>query len=461
VKARVGFISLGCPKNQLDCELMMSRAVDAELEIVYELARADVIVVNTCAFIREAQAEADEAIREALACKLRGTCRAVVVAGCLPQYLQQQRHVRYPDVDAWLTPDNPGDLPGVVEALLAPRTGLARTVREEEAGMYPLPTFLASAAEGRVLTTPPSLAYVKIAEGCNHRCAFCIVPRLRGAYRSRPIDDVLTEVRGLVAAGVPEIVLVSQDSSRYGSDLPQQVGLAELLRQICTISGDGWLRVMYLHPEHVTSELLGTWADLAPRLLPYFDVPVQHVSEQLLRRMGRRGNRRQFDALFRAIREACPGAVIRTSLIVGYPGESEAQFNELYSWVASGAVDRLGVFTYSDLPELRSHGLPHHVDEPAKAERQDMLMQAQLDVVESRNAGLIGSEFEVMLEEAAAAHQSAVSERCAYWGRTWREAYEIDGLVHVYSDIELPLYKRVSAVITGVEGHDLEAEATR
>jgi len=463
----VGFISLGCPKNQVDCELMLSRADDAGFALATELEQADALVINTCAFIAAAQAEADEAIREALEQKRAGRCRAVIVAGCLPQYLQQRRHEAYPEVDAWLTPDNPGSIGEVLSRLLD--EDASEELAEPE--RFALPAFLADAEAGRVLSTPPSLAYVKIADGCNHRCRFCIIPDLRGRYRSRPPDDVLAEVAMLSELAVPEIVLVSQDSSYYGRDLggPR---LAGLLEQLCTLDGSGWLRVMYMYPDHVTHELLETWGRLASdsagrRLLPYFDVPVQHVSGALLKSMRRRGDRASIDALFGRIRQACPDAVIRTSLIVGYPGETEAQFDELCDWVASGAVDRLGVLTYSDLPELQSHRLPDHVDENIKLQRQELLMEAQYDVMLEREQALVGTEIEVLLEEAeqpedepdTGAPLAAERDVYVYLGRSWRDAYEIDGLARVSSPQPLELYQVVRARVTAADAYDLDAEA--
>jgi ribosomal protein S12 methylthiotransferase len=354
-------------------------------------------VVNTCAFIAEAQAEAGEAIREALRCKRAGSCRVVVVAGCLPQYLQERCQEAYPEVDAWLTPDNPGELGAVLRELLG---GGPPAVQRLSGSLAP-PTFLATSADGRVFSTPPSLAYVKIAEGCSHKCRFCIIPRLRGKYRSRKRDDVLKEVAAIARVGLPEIVLVSQDSRSYGRDLGDDAGLAGLLESIHALGGDFWLRVMYLHPDHLTDELLDRWAQLAqrrdgPRLLPYFDVPVQHVSARVLKSMGRRGDRASIEQLFAGIRRRMPEAVIRTSLIVGYPGETEDDFNALLDWVQSGAVDRLGVFTYSDCrsSEPRAAGPRHRGRWPSASQ----CYSTRSAVSEERNRRLRDTEIEVVVE---------------------------------------------------------------
>ncbi len=436
---------------------MISRACDCGFELATDIVEADAIVVNTCAFILPAQAEADEAIQEALAAKEHGRCRAVVVAGCLPQYLQQRRFELYPRVDAWLTPDNPGTVGGVLGRLLGLSGGATTAPTDPAAALQlPLPTFLASAADGRVLSTLPSLAYVKIAEGCNHECRFCIIPQLRGRYRSRPIPDIVSETQELVEMGIPEIVLVSQDSSYYGRDLGGD-GLPKLLSEICSLPGDYWLRVMYLYPSTITQPLLETWAALGPRLLPYFDVPVQHVNRDVLKRMGRGGNRNRIDGLFAAIRQTTPGAIIRTSLIVGFPGETNEQFGELLEWVESGAVDRLGVFTYSDLPELASHGLPGHIDEDEMEHRRDLLMQAQYDVMQERQQAFVGSECDVLLEDVD--EEEPEGEGHVYLGRSWRDAHEIDGIARVHATCELPLYQRVRARITAADSYDLIASA--
>lgn len=443
---RVGFISLGCPKNQVDCELMISRALGRGFRLAETLDAADAAVINTCAFIESAQQEADEEIRNALALKDAGQLKAVVVAGCLPQYLKERAGAAYPGVDAWLTPDNPQQLGDVLADI---RRGAGAT-REPDGA---LPEYLADAGSGRVLSTPPSLAYLKIAEGCNHRCRFCIIPELRGRYRSRPVRDLLAEARELVTGGLAELVLVSQDSSFYGRDLQDGTSLALLLRELAQLPGNCWIRVMYLYPSHITPELLDAFAATAPRVLPYFDIPLQHVSARVLKSMGRSGSRKEIDALLARIRSALPAAVIRTSLIAGYPGETEAEFAELLDWVGTGAVDRLGVFEYSDLPEMASHGLPGHVPPEVKQARQEALMLEQERVIHERQQELIGARLEVLLEEEQGRHEG----HYYYLGRSWRDAYEIDGLVELSSAQQLALHTRVQATVSGADGYDLTA----
>jgi len=428
---------------------MLARAVGAGYVVTPRIGEAEAIVINTCSFIQPAIDEADEAIREALGYKRAGSCRAVIVAGCLPQYLRERVHEAYPEVDAWLTPDQPRSLPEVLAGLL----GGAEMSQAPAPSAFPLPTFLATHADGRVLTTPPSLAYVKIAEGCDHRCRFCIIPQLRGRYRSRLQEDIAAEVQGVLARGIPEIVLVSQDSAAYGRDL-DGASLSSLLQRLCAIEGDFWLRVMYLYPTRLTRRLLDTWARLAPKLLPYFDIPLQHISPAVLKAMGRSGDRDSIIALLERIRAACPDAVIRTTLLVGYPGETQSDFADLLAWVEEGHVERLGVFAYSELSGMHSAALPGKVPEDEKQQRLDMLMQAQYAVVQRQAPLLAGRELDVIIEQLERRRPGGS------WlaiGRSWREAYEIDGQVRVALRQQPRLYGRLRARITGTDGYDLLA----
>jgi ribosomal protein S12 methylthiotransferase len=459
VSYRVAFISLGCPKNQVDCELMLSRTLAAGFEITRRLENADAIVINTCSFIAPAIAEANEQIQQARRYRERGRCQALVVAGCLPQYLQDRRFSEYPYVDAWLTPDNPGAAGEVLSRLLAPATDEAANERaelepsENKLHPLPLPRFLSSAADGRVLSTPPSYAYVKIAEGCDHRCSFCIIPRLRGRYRSRPPADVVQEVQGLVRQGIPEIILVSQDCSYYGRDCGGP-GLMALLDSLCAIDGDFWLRVLYLYPGAMSTTDIRAWSALGPKLLPYFDIPLQHISPAQLRAMGRADELSSFESALSCIRQYCPRAIVRTSFIAGFPGETMADFELLLHWARSGAVDRAGVFAYSDLPEMASHNLADHVA-PAEAERRrTALMQALVLSQETKARGCIGSADMVIAESR---RRNPATRLWEYAGRGWRDAPEIDGVTLFSTPKDLPLYKRYPVQVTGVRGVDMLA----
>lgn len=437
---------------------MLSRTVGAGFEITRRMEDADAIVVNTCSFIAPAIAEADEQIRQARRYKEHGRCRALIVGGCLPQYLQERRFAEYPYVDAWLTPDTPGSAGDVLRRLLAPAAAGAAPVAPEvsaalQPSVLPLPHFLSSAADGRVLSTPPSYAYVKIAEGCDHRCSFCIIPRLRGAYRSRPVADIVDEVRQLVAQGVPEIILVSQDCSYYGRDIAG-AGLIPLLKALCAIDGDFWLRVLYLYPGALSRADIAAWHALGPKLLPYFDIPLQHTSPGLLQAMGRPAAPAAWQGLLAEIRELCPGAVVRTSLITGFPGETAAEFDGLRAWIESGAVDRAGVFAYSDLPEMASHALDGHVPQVEAERRRQLLLQAFACAHERSAQHLCGTRLEMVIE---ARQRNARTRQWDYSGRSWREAPGIDGVIYCSSPRKYSLFQRVPVRITGVAGVDLHA----
>jgi ribosomal protein S12 methylthiotransferase len=342
-------------------------------------------------------------------------------------------------------------------SLLSPSAPERAPARRQPSGaaraeQLPLPHFLASAADGRVLSTPPSYAYVKIAEGCDHRCGFCIIPRLRGPYRSRPVSDIVEEVRGLVLRCVPEIILVSQDCTYYGKDCggPR---LIDLLAAICEIPGGFWLRVLYLYPCDFPDAELRAWAQLGPKLLPYFDIPIQHVSPTILHAMQRSNICQGIDTLLARIRLHLPEAVVRTSLIAGFPGESEADFQQLLEWIQSGAADRVGVFAYSDLPEMASHQRPGHIPAAEAQWRRGRLMSAYQSAHERTAQRLVGSVLEAVVESRRRQPGGKLWSNIA---RTWREAPGIDGVVVATSDFEMPLYRRMNVRITGVNGVDLE-----
>ena len=445
----VGFISLGCPKNQVDCEIMLSRASDAGLRVVSRLEDADAVVINTCSFIQPAIDEAEGEIRNALRHKRYGRVRAVVVAGCLTQHVKEQGLECFPEVDAWLTPDQPRQIADVLLELLT-HGGTEATAPSAIPPDIPLPTFLNSAADVRTLTTPPSLAYLRIADGCNHRCKFCIIPQLRGKYRSRPVEDIVAEAKALLAKGVHELSLVSQDCSYYGRDSGSS--LAELLTALAGLPGEYWLRVMYLYPNYVTDELLAVWAKLGPKLLPYFDIPLQHVSKPVLKAMGRGGSREETDALLAKVRVACPDAVVRTSLIAGYPGETEEYFTELRDWVAGGAVDRLGVFCYSELTQMASAVLPGKVPAEVAEKRRGELMEIAEGLAHQWNQALVGRQTQVLVDACVR------DRRTGGWraqGRRWQDAYEIDGNVTLaWSRKPMP-GKLYLASIVSTNGWDL------
>ena len=435
---KVGFIGLGCPKNQVDLEVMMGRVAEAGFGITSRAEDADILVINTCSFLGSAIDEAHGQIMRAGRLKREGRVERVVVSGCLPQYLKGRLKETYPFVDDILTPMN---FASIAEVLTGePRRKLPRSYFASPATIY-------TGREPRVPTTPPSLAYVKIADGCNHRCAFCIIPALRGRYRSRPVADIVREVKAHIARGVLEVSLVSQDTTRFGEDTGDN--LLDLLRRLARIRGDFWVRLMYLFPGKVTADLVDFIGAHRERILPYFDIPVQHIAAPVLARM-RRGKPGQVFRTVETIRSRIPDAVLRTNFIVGYPGETDAAFAELVEFIKRGDFDRVGVFPYSNLPEMPSSRLPEHIPEPVKAARKSALMKAAMGVCATQQAALVGQTLTVVIEAVAPS-----GNMLQYTGRSWREAYEIDGSVNVSSPKKLVLYRAYPVEIVGFGPYDL------
>jgi ribosomal protein S12 methylthiotransferase len=435
---RVGFIGLGCPKNQVDLEVMMGRVAEAGFGITARAEEADILVINTCSFLDSAIDEAHGQIIRAGRLKREGKVGRIVVSGCLPQYLKGRLTEKYPFVDDVLTPQNFADIASVLTGV--PRRSLPRAYFASPATIY-------TGREPRVPTTPPSLAYVKIADGCNHRCAFCIIPALRGRYRSRPIGEIADEVKAHVARGVLEVSLVSQDTTRFGMDTGES--LLDLLKRLARLKGDFWVRLMYLFPGRVTPEFVDFISAHRGRILPYFDVPVQHIAAPVLARM-RRGKPSDVRWTVDIIRSRIADAVLRTNFIVGYPGETDADFAELVDFVKRGDFDRVGVFAYSNLPEMPSSRLPNHVPEAVKTARRDALMKAAMAASARRQAALVGRTLPVIIERVAPS-----ANMLQYTGRSWREAYEFDGSVKVSSPAKVALYRRYVVEIVGFGPYDL------
>lgn len=445
----IGFISLGCPKNQLDLELMLGQAGNSGYAVTRHIDDADVLVVNTCAFIGPAVEEADRNIREASRYKLYGKCKRLIVSGCLPQYLKDAAAEKYPYVDAFMTPNDVGKLAEVLEKLEIGGDGAISVPKDAE-----LPKFLYTGEQPRIISTPPGMAYVKIAEGCNHKCSFCVIPQLRGKFRSRSIESVAAEVEALVASGVKEIVLISQDSTQFGKDRRDDgEDLPALYTRLAAINGDFWVRTMYLYPNKVTDALLETVNANPDRLLPYFDIPIQHINTEILKAMRRIGDRHAIMDCLLNIRRRVAGAVIRTNLIVGFPGESEPMFRELLEFVEEGHIDRLGVFTFSNHPGVPVYRESEDISEEEKSVRRDLLMRAAQKVARERNEKLAGTKARVLIQE----RKKVNGRSYVYTGRSYRDAYEIDGVTVVNSELRRPTGEFATVRITGASTYDLEA----
>ena len=437
--AKIGFISLGCAKNQVNCEQMMYRLQEAGHEILQDVNGADVVVINTCGFIDSAKSEAIDNIIAMGQLKEAGAIGKILVTGCLSQRYQDEILEEMPEVDGLLGTGSYGEIVPAVEALLEGRS-------VERFGSIHAP----EEEVGRVLTTPQHYAYLKIAEGCDNHCAYCVIPSLRGKYRSRQMDDVLYEARTLAADGVKELIVVDQDTSRYGTDLPGHKRLlGELLRQLCRIEGIHWVRVHYLYPDEIDDELIDVIAS-EPKIVKYLDIPIQHINNDILRRMNRRGNGAYVEALFQKLRERIPGLVLRTSLITGLPGEGEAEFQELCAFLKRAKLERVGAFAFS--PE---EGTPaakmEYPDSEVAAQRAEIVEELQSRIMDAYNEAMLGKTLEVLTD-------GYDPEEDLYYGRTYADSPEIDGRVWFTADRTVKTGSFVSVTVTGVRDGELTGQ---
>ena len=411
----VALVSLGCPKNLVDSEVMLGLLEQAGYRIVDEVEGAEVVIVNTCAFIEPAVEEAVEALLDLADLKASGT-RCLICAGCLTSRYGAELLAELPEVDAFLGPGSVPEIAAVIERCLA---------GERPVEMAAVP-WLYAADTPRVRTGREWLAHVKVADGCSHRCAYCMIPSLRGPYRSRPAEDIRAEIAGLIDEGVREICMIAQDTSAWGSDLPGAQTLAGLLESLELGGWDGWLRLQYLHPDGITDELLAAVAG-SEQVVEYFDIPLQHADAAMLRSMGRRGDAGAYLALLGRIRAVMPQAALRTTFIVGFPGESRERFESLLHFVAAARFDRLSAFRYWDEPGTRAHELGDKVDPAEAQDRLDELMALQAAISREINQGFVGRTLRVLVEEEG-------EEAGEVLGRSSRDAIEIDGSVIIACD---------------------------
>jgi ribosomal protein S12 methylthiotransferase len=405
-------LSLGCPKNLVDGEVMLGRLQGAGYRLVADARQAEVIVVNTCAFIDRAKQESVDAILEMAREKETGRARRLVVTGCLAQRYDADLRKEIPEIDATLGT-------GQVDEILRAVSGEATSLEDSAP-----PTWVYDHTAPRVLSTPPWLAYVKISEGCDYTCSFCIIPSLRGRHRSRNVEDVVAEVRALAARGVREVVLVAQDSTRYGLDHGVRDGLAYLLRRLGRVDGLRWIRVMYAYPSTLTDPILDAIAS-EEKVVKYVDIPLQHASEPVLRRMKRPTGRGNLLGMVERIRERVPGVAVRTSFIVGFPGETEEDFERLLRFVKDARFDNVGVFTFSDEEGTSSFALPGRIPSRVKESRRRKLMAVQKRISASLNRARVGERVEVLVEGPHPDSDLLLR------GRTAGQAPEIDGQVIV------------------------------
>lgn len=405
--SKVGMVSLGCPKNQMDAELMLHKLQDAGFTITADSGTADVVVVNTCGFIEEAKQEAIDTILEFAQLKKEGQIRGLVVTGCLAQRYQEELCRELPECDAVLGLGANGDIAEAVRTVLAGQP----VKRFPSLASWPLDG-------GRLQTTPPFFAYLRIGDGCNNRCTYCAIPLIRGGLRSRDMDTVVAEARQLVAGGVKEITLVAQDTTLYGQDTAGRLLLPELLTRLCAIDGLHWIRLLYCYPEHITDELLAVMAR-EDKVVKYMDIPIQHANGRVLKAMHRTGNRAELTALMQHIRERVPGMVLRTTVMVGFPGETEAEFEELCDFIRDVKFERLGCFAYSAEEGTPAAAMPDQVPQEVKERRRDTVMELQTRVADVYSDAQVGQTVEVLVE--------AFDRYAECWfGRSAADAPDID-----------------------------------
>ena len=416
---KAGFISLGCSKNLVDTEVMLGELTAHGIEITPEPAEADILIVNTCAFIQSAKEESITTVLNMADYKETGRCRSLIVAGCLGQRYKQELLDELPEADAIL---GTGAWGRIMEAVEETLKGHRVVIAGEDDTLYDEKT-------PRITTTPDYTAYVKIAEGCDNRCAFCAIPQIRGRFRSRRMEDICAEIERLTEKGVREVVLIAQDSTLYGKDIYGKPVLAELLRNICKVPKLKWVRTLYCYPKFFTDELVDLYAN-EPKVCKYVDLPLQHADNDVLRSMHRPDTREDMVALLDKLRARIPGVTIRSTFIVGFPGETDAQYQTLRKFLEEQRLDRVGVFTYSREEDTAAYDMPNQVSEEVMQERYHDLMSLQSKISEEVNQSFEGKELEVLVE----GRDEEQPNICV--GRSYREAPEVDGQVYVENDTD-------------------------
>ena len=434
--ANIGFISLGCAKNQVDCERMMYRVQEAGHTVCPDVVGCDVVVINTCGFIDSAKTEAIDYILSTAGLKADGYVGKILVTGCLSQRYQEEILKEMPEVDGVLGTGSYTEIVPAIEALLEGK-------QVTEFGSIDAP----EQETGRILTTPEHYAFIKIAEGCDNRCSYCIIPALRGKYRSRQMDDVLYEARMLAASGVKELIVVAQDTSRYGTDLGDgRRLLPDLLREMCKIDGIHWVRVHYVYPDEIDDEFIEVMAT-EPKIVKYLDIPIQHCNSKILDLMNRRGNGEYIRELFDTMRRRIPGLVLRTSIITGLPGEGEDEFEELCAFLREQRMPRVGAFAFS--PEEGTEAAKmDYPDHEVAVRRAEVLEMIQSEIMDEYNASMIGKKLEVLVEAYDAENEQ-------YYGRTYADSPDIDGRVWLACDEPLTEGTFVTVCIDGCVDGDL------
>ena len=437
---KILFVSLGCDKNLVDSEHMSGLLSKAGYEFTDDETQADVMVINTCCFIHDAKEESIQTILDMARYKEEGRLKALVVTGCLAQRYKQEIIDEIPEVDVVLGTTSYDKIVEAVEEALEGKS----EVELADIDALPLPE------TKRLVTTGGHYAYLKIAEGCDKHCTYCIIPKVRGDFRSVPMEHLLEEAQNLADGGVKELILVAQETTMYGTDLYGEKRLPQLLRALCKISGLRWIRILYCYPEEITDELIQVIKE-EPKICHYLDLPIQHASDGILKRMGRRTSRAQLIETIEKLRREIPDIALRTTLITGFPGETQEQHEELMDFVDQMEFDRLGVFTYSPEEDTPAASMPDQIPEEVKEERQAELMELQQDIVFDQAEDRIGEELLVMIE-------GKVADENAYVGRTYRDAPNVDGLIFVNTSEELMSGDFAKVKVTGAADYDLIGE---
>lgn len=434
---KILFISLGCDKNLVDSEVMLGLLASRGYEMIDDEQEADIIVVNTCCFIHDAKQESVDNILEMAEYKKTGKLKALIVTGCLAERYRQEIIDEIPEVDAVLGTTAYDKILDAVDEALEGKHFL------EMEDLQALPVVDTK----RQITTGGHFAYMKIAEGCDKHCTYCIIPKIRGTYRSVPMEQLIKEAEELAAQGVKELILVAQETTLYGKDLYGKKSLHKLLKELCKVSGIQWIRILYCYPEEITDELIQVIKE-EPKICHYLDLPIQHANDEILKRMGRRTSKQELIDIVTKLRREIPDICLRTTLITGFPGETEEQHQELVEFVDEMEFDRLGVFTYSPEEDTPAATMPDQIDEEVKLERQAELMELQQEIAFDTAENMIGREMLVMIE-------GKIADEPAYVGRTYRDAPKVDGLIFVETGELLMSGDFAKVTVTGAEEYDL------
>lgn len=437
---KILFISLGCDKNLVDTEVMLGMLASRGYEMTNDEQEADIIVINTCCFIHDAKEESIQNILEMAEYKKNGSAKALIVTGCMAERYRQEILDEIPEVDEVLGTTAYDRILDAVDAALAGQ----HEVMTADLNALPLPE------TKRLVTTGGHFAYLKIAEGCDKHCTYCIIPKIRGNFRSVPMERLLKEAQDLAEQGVKELILVAQETTLYGKDLYGEKSLPKLLRELCKISGIRWIRILYCYPEEITDELIQVMKE-EPKICHYLDLPIQHANDTILKRMGRRTSKQELIDIVQKLRKEIPDICLRTTLITGFPGETQEQHEEVMEFIDTLEFDRLGAFTYSPEEDTPAATFEDQIDEEVKEDRQADIMELQQEIAFNKAEDMIGREVLVMIE-------GKVADENAYVGRTYRDAPNVDGLIFINTDVELISGDFAKVKVTGALDYDLIGE---